>query len=89
MDKDYLTRRAQELGLDRGPALEAIQAALEAKYPGQVRAAALNRGVLKLLTPNASVASDLRLNQVDLLDRFRYLAQGQEITKLQILVRTI
>ncbi|HUC86810.1 MAG TPA: hypothetical protein VMR75_00590, partial [Candidatus Saccharimonadales bacterium] len=44
-----------------------IQAYLETLYPNQCRAASLNDGVLKVTTPNASVASELRMRQVEVM----------------------
>lgn len=65
--RDYLQQRAGELGLERGDQLVAIQAYLDGLYPGQCRAASLNDGVLKITTPSASLASELRLRQVEIL----------------------
>ena len=84
LENDYFARKRQELGLDRGDTLEAVQQALEALYPGLVRALSLNDGVLRLTTPNSSVASELRLRQVELLDKF----QKYEIKRLQISIRS-
>jgi hypothetical protein len=64
---DYLQKRATELDLGRGAQLAAIQAYLDELYPGHCRAVSLNDGVLKLTTPNASVASELRLRQVEIM----------------------
>ncbi|HUC20135.1 MAG TPA: hypothetical protein VMR98_01410 [Candidatus Polarisedimenticolaceae bacterium] len=61
---DHLRRRAAELGLERGNRLAEIQTYLEERHPGQCRAASLNDGILKITTPNASLASELRLGQV-------------------------
>lgn len=82
-DNDYLKRRADELGLDRGDILEQIQAVVDGWYPGQVRALSLNGGILRLITPNASVASDLRLRQVELLAK---LGLSGKISRLQVMI---
>lgn len=68
IEADYFERKRRELGLDREGQLKTIQAWLEQRYPGQVRARQLHRGVLKLETLSASVASELRLRQTELLD---------------------
>jgi hypothetical protein len=65
--RDYLQKKAAELGLERGDQLAEIQVYLDELYPGQCRAASLNDGVLKITTPNASVASELRMGQTQLL----------------------
>ena len=65
--RDYLQKRAAELNLGRGSQLVAIQTYLDGLYPGQCRAVSLNDGVLKITTPSASVASELRLRQVEIL----------------------
>lgn len=59
----YLAKKSAELGLERGDQLVAIQAYLDELYPGQCRAVGLNDGVLKITTPNASVAGELRMRQ--------------------------
>lgn len=65
--KSYLKRKAKQLDLDRGDALKKLQAELDAQYAGKTRVVSLNDGVLKVQTPSAGVASELRLNQVALL----------------------
>ncbi|HSX41107.1 MAG TPA: hypothetical protein VLF21_00510 [Candidatus Saccharimonadales bacterium] len=64
---DYLKKRAQQLNLGRADQLAEIQIQLDRWYPGQCRAASLNDGVLKITTPNASAASDLRMRQSEIL----------------------
>ena len=68
LEDDYFARKRQLLGLDRADILTAIQATLDAWYPGQARAKQLHAGVLRIVTPNASVASDLRLRQLELIE---------------------
>jgi hypothetical protein len=84
LENDYFARKRVELGLDRGDSLAAVQRALDALYPGLVRALSLNDGVLRLTTPNSSVASELRLRQVELLAKFN----NAEIKRLQIAIRS-
>jgi hypothetical protein len=67
LEGDYFERKRRELGMDRADVLVAVQAWLDERYPGQARARILHQGVLKLVTPNASVASELRLRQLELL----------------------
>lgn len=83
IEPDYFAKKRQELGLDRADVLEAVQATLDAWYPGQVRARQLHRGSLRVVTPNASVASDLRMRQVELLRQ-----HGLEGTRLAVLIQT-
>ncbi len=85
-NQDYLEQRRQELVLGRGDALTKIQGVLEDLYPAQARALSLNRQILRIITPNASVASELRLRQVELAVRFRQ-ESGEEITKMAISIR--
>lgn len=63
---DYLEQKASELGLERGEQLQQIQAYLDSLYPGQCRAISLNDGVLKIGVSSASLASELRMQQVSL-----------------------
>lgn len=63
---DYLQKKAAELGLDRADQLSDIQTKLNQMFPNQCRALSLNDGVLRITTPNASVASELRFRQAEL-----------------------
>jgi hypothetical protein len=72
---DYLQKRAAELGLDRADQLAEIQAYLDRLYPGQCRAASLNDGVLKITTPNASMASELRMRQAEIIGSQTYISR--------------
>jgi hypothetical protein len=67
LEPEYFAKKRAELGLDRADVLARIQATLEAWYPGQARARQLHQGVLRIVTPNASVAGELRMRQVELL----------------------
>ena len=77
---DYLARKAQELGLERGGQLEEIQEALDARWPGLCRAVSLNDGQLKITTPNASLASEIRMSQTALVRQFA----EHNVTKIRI-----
>ncbi len=79
---DYLQKKARQLGLERGDQLKAIQAYLDKKYPGLCRAASLNEGVLKITTPSASVASELRLSQEEI--KAHILSQYPSLTRIII-----
>ncbi len=70
LDGDYLKKRAQELGLARQDILFDIQTWLDGHYPAMCHALSLNDGVLRVTTTESSVASELRLRQVELVDRF-------------------
>jgi hypothetical protein len=72
---DHLKKRAAEMGLDRADQLAEIQAYLDSLYPGQCRAVSLNDGVLKITTPNASLASELRLRQREILGTQPYISK--------------
>jgi hypothetical protein len=65
--REYINQKAQELDLERGESLAKIQAILDRLYPGQARAKSLNQQVLKIITPNASLASELRLRQSEII----------------------
>jgi hypothetical protein len=86
--KNYLAKRARQLNLGREDELRRIQALLEALWPAQTRAVSLNAGVLKVLTPNASVASELRLRQVEILPKLRAAAHSP-IERLRIQISAI
>ncbi len=71
--KDYLAKKATQLGLEREDQLGEIQAFLNQLHPNTYRATTINNGVLKIVTASAPAASDLRHNQVELLSRFDYV----------------
>lgn len=88
-NNDYLSRRALELDLGRAEFLKRVQELVDQLYPGQIRALSLNDHNLKLITPSATVASDLRLRQVELLKRFGEINQGSvQIKRLNIQIRS-
>jgi hypothetical protein len=64
---DYFAKKRAELGMDREDDLARVQAVLERWYPGQARAKRLHQGVLRVVTPSAGVASELRMRQMELL----------------------
>lgn len=65
--RQHLAKKAKKLDLDRGHTLVRIQAILEDLYPNKTRAKSLNNGVLKVVTESSVVASELRLNQVSII----------------------
>jgi hypothetical protein len=67
IDPEYFERKRREMGLDRANVLRDIQMTLDAWYPGQARAKQIHQGTLRIVTPNASVASQLRMRQLELL----------------------
>jgi len=79
---DYLSRKTKQLGLEREETLSRAQKLLNEMYPDQARALSLNKQVLKIVTANASVASELRFRQVQILKRL-----GEEVKKLHIQIR--
>ena len=83
LEDDYFANKRASLGMDRQDTLATAQKLLDALYPGLAHALSLNDGVLKITTPNASVASDLRLRQVELVRRFSHV----DITRIQISIR--
>lgn len=85
---DYLKKKAGELNLDRGPALAEIQKLLERMYAGQTRVLSLNDGVLKVATPNASVASELRWGQAQLLLKLQPISP-YPLKRLAIVIRAL
>ncbi len=84
IDPDYWRKRSSELGLERGDILMQIQANLDQRYPGKTRALSLNNGVLRLTTPSAPLAAELRLSQVELIKDFKSL--GAEFERLSITI---
>ncbi len=79
LEADYFERKRRELGMEREDVLVRAQAVLDAWYPGQVRAKRLHQGVLRVVTASASVAGELRMRQLELLE-----AAGLEGTRLAI-----
>lgn len=67
---DYLSKKAQELGLDRADMLAEIQVYLDGKYPDMCRAISLNEGVLVIGVKNSSVASEIRMSSTDIKSKF-------------------
>jgi hypothetical protein len=67
LEGNYFDQKRKQLGMDRLDILTRIQQWLDANYPGQARAKQLHLGTLRVVTPNASVASDLRMRQVELV----------------------
>jgi hypothetical protein len=66
IEPEYFERKRRELDLGREQLLVRVQQWLETYYPGQARARQLHQGTLRIVTPNASVASDVRLRQVEM-----------------------
>jgi hypothetical protein len=67
LEPEYFAKKRQELGLGRKDILEAVQSVLDGWYPGLARARQLHQGVLRITTASSSVASDLRMRQVELV----------------------
>lgn len=67
LEPDYFAKKRLELGMDREDKLVQIQTTLDEWYPGQIRAKSIHQGVLRLVTPNSTVASALRMRQVELV----------------------
>ncbi len=67
---DYLQKRAGELGLERGDQLTEIQAELDKLYPGQCRAVSIDDGVLRVVTSNSSLASEIRFRNTEITRLF-------------------
>ena len=87
---EYLRDKADELDVGRADALQIIQIELERRYPEKTRALALHQGKLRVITPNASVAGDLRLRQLDFLEIIRMtVPTGTVIERLIIQIRSL
>ena len=65
--KRHLEKKAKQLDFGRAKALADIQAILDGRYPQMTQAKSINEGVLKVLVESSAVASELRLNQVEIL----------------------
>jgi hypothetical protein len=89
LEPEYFERKRRELGLDREDILGQIQRTLDEWYPGQARARQLHQGVLRIATPNASVASELRLRQMELLARHSAEAAAHKVERLQISIQSL
>lgn len=77
-------QKRRQLGMDRQDTLAQIQATLDAWYPGRARAKQLHQGVLRIVTPHAAVAGELRMRQLELL-----AVHGLETTRLSISIATM
>jgi Dna[CI] antecedent, DciA len=66
---EYFQRKRAELGMEREDVLVGVQTVLDEWYPGLTRAKRLHQGVLRVVTPSASVAGELRMRQLELLER--------------------
>lgn len=67
---ESLDKKRAELGLNRLDELIEIQALLDSWYPNIARAKSINNGVLLIVIKSSSVASDLRLRQIELMKHF-------------------
>ena len=85
---DHFERKRSELGMEREDVLVGLQTLLNSWYPGQAKAKKLHQGVLRLVTPSASVAGELRMRQVELLDAAEELA-GERPERIAITIQTI
>jgi len=85
IDADYFAKKRAELGMDREDQLARIQRVLDSWYLGQARAKRLHQGTLRVVTPNASVASELRMRQLELAET---CSLGSEI-RIAISIGTI
>jgi len=83
LEPDYFSQMRAKLGMEREDVLTGVQRVLHGWYPGQVRARQLHQGVLRLETPSAGVAGELRMRQVELLDAVEKLA-GERPKRLAI-----
>lgn len=68
IESSYFERKRGELGLDRADTLARVQRLVDSWYPGKVRARQWHRGVLRLVTSSAAVASELRMRQLELVE---------------------
>lgn len=85
---NYLNKKARELGLGRADDLLLAQKILDRLYAGKTRALKINKGAMTVVTPSASVASDLRLRQVELLERINKDLPFK-LTRLIITIRNL
>ena len=89
IDPEYFKNKRVALGLDRAEILVQIQVTLDAWYPHQTRVQRLHRGVLRIVTPSAPVASDLRLRQLELIKLHSNKTAAHEIERLQISIASL
>jgi hypothetical protein len=82
--KEYFERKRRELGMDREDVLIGVQKVLDAWYPGQARARRLHQGTLRVETASASVAGELRMRQVELMETVKLPSTRLAITIAQI-----
>jgi hypothetical protein len=82
---EYLERKRRDLGLDRADDLTRVQGVLDKWYPGMARARQWHQGVLRVVTPNSSVASELRMRQLELLQACGLGTEGRLAISIQSL----
>lgn len=68
IDPGYFEKKRRELGMDRADVLADVQALIEKWYPGKVRVRQLHQGTLRIVTPSAAVANELRMRQFEILE---------------------
>ena len=86
LEPGYFERKRAELGMSRGDSLVTIQAYFEKLYPGQVHAKQIQKGVLKVTTESAPVASTLRMRQLEILKGIQDLKLEDEVTRIVITI---
>ena len=82
----YKRRLADRLGLKRQDDLQRVQELLDGWYPGAVRVRQLNRGTLRIVTPAASVASELRMRQIELHEACAAMELSEPVKRIAITI---
>lgn len=70
---DYLEKKSEQLDLGRQEDLAAIQATLDAWYPGKAKAKSFKDGRLLITAQSASVAGELRFKTTYLQNKHTYI----------------
>ncbi len=86
---DYLRQKAEHLDVGRADTLVVAQSELDRLYPGQTKAIGLHQGKLRVITPSASIASDLRMRQIKLVEAVRARCADADIERLIIQIRSL
>lgn len=79
LESDAFDHIRARLGMDRQDDLARVQAILDEWYPDMLRAKRWHRGTLTVTAANSPVASEIRMRQVELIER-----SGLEVVRLQI-----
>lgn len=81
LEPDIFAKLRLKLGMERADELKRVQDVLDEWYPRMAKAKRYHQGTLTIVAFNSPVASEIRMRQVELLERV-----GIEVKRLQITI---